>query len=192
MFTATHKSRQESCCIHLLSGNGGSFSILGQLADTDLYVHKGMQEETVQRLRDDKRKPKTVPSKSSAFAYSYMYIWFCIPFTGFAVQEGAACVNTIITTAGRYRKSSCFNGGPPYVRGYAKGRLQLLLMNTIELKSPCFKLTHKRERILNGGCTCIYEFSSLLSAFASKASFFTMKRSWSAVPIKSLSSLAMM
>ena len=110
----------------------------------------------------------------------------------FAVQEGAACVNTIITTAGRYKKSSCFNGDPPYVRVYAKGRLQLLLMNTIELKSPCFKLTHKRERILNGSCTCIYEFSSLLSAFASKASFFTMKRSWSAVPIKSLSSLAMM
>ena len=58
MFTATHKSRQESCCIHLLSGNGGSFSILEQLADTDLYVHKGMQEEIVRRLLTISESPK--------------------------------------------------------------------------------------------------------------------------------------
>lgn len=58
MFTATHKSRQESCCIHLLSGNGGSFSILGQLADTDLYVHGGMQEEIVRRLLTISESPK--------------------------------------------------------------------------------------------------------------------------------------
>ncbi len=33
-----------------------------------------------------------------------------------------------------------------YVRVYAKRRLQLLLINTIALKSPCFKSTHNRER----------------------------------------------
>ena len=33
-----------------------------------------------------------------------------------------------------------------YFRVFAKGRLQLLLINTIVLKSPCFEFPYNRER----------------------------------------------
>ena len=39
-----------------------------------------------------------------------------------------------------------------YFRVFAKGRLQLLLINTIVLHSPCFMFTHNRERTLWRAC----------------------------------------
>ena len=43
-------------------------------------------------------------------------------------------------------KAAHISEGLSYFKVFAKGRLQLLLINTIVLKSPCFEFPYNRER----------------------------------------------
>lgn len=61
-----------------------------------------------------------------------------------------------------------------YFRVFAKGRLQLLLINTIVLKSPYFKFTHNRERTHIGGSpySYIHDYSFISLYLCNDTRFF--------------------